>query len=130
VQSSFLGRNLTLPCRQRVCALDYQCGPSLRVETDRSVGLEKGPTALCRRRLAADGRAAIRNGVRHGASVSQEPVGGHELHFGGVPAAIVRRVDMFESLEDVDKKSTGRTMKIIWIVIAVAAVVLTVVSFM
>jgi len=37
---------------------------------------------------------------------------------------------MFESLEDVDKKSTGRTMKIIWIVIAVAAVVLTVVSFM
>lgn len=37
---------------------------------------------------------------------------------------------MFESLEDVDKKSTGRSMKIIWIVIAVAAVVLAVVSFM
>jgi flagellar basal body-associated protein FliL len=37
---------------------------------------------------------------------------------------------MFESLEDVDKKSTGRTMKIIWIVIAVAVVILTVVSFM
>ena len=60
----------------------------------------------------------------------RNPYGGHELHFGGVPAAIVRRVDMFESLEDVDKKSSGRTMKIIWIVIAVAAVVLTLVSFM
>lgn len=93
------------------------------------MGLKKGPTASCRRRLAADGRAAIRKIVRYGASVSQERVGGHELHFGGLPPAIVRRVDMFENLEDVDKKSTGRTMKIIWIVIGVAAVVLTVVSF-
>jgi hypothetical protein len=57
------------------------------------------------------------------------PWGSHELHFGD-PAAIVRRIDMFENLEEVDKKSSGRTMKIIWIVIAVAAVVLTVVSFM
>jgi hypothetical protein len=100
------------------------------VETDWSVGLEKGPPASCRRRLAADGRAAIRNVGRYGASVSQEPAGGHELHFGGVPAAIARRVDMFETLEDVDKKSSGRTMKVIWIVVAVAAVVLAVVSFM
>ena len=99
------------------------------METNWSVGLKKGPTVPCRRRLAADGRAAIRNVVRYGASVSQEPVGGHELRF-GVQTAIVRRVDMFESLEDVDKKSTGRTMKIIWIVIAVAVVILTVVSFM
>jgi flagellar basal body-associated protein FliL len=36
---------------------------------------------------------------------------------------------MFETLQDVDKKSSGRTMKIIWIVIAVAAVILVIVSF-
>lgn len=58
----------------------------------------------------------------------RNPWGSHELHF-GVPAAIVRRIDMFETLQDVDKKSSGRTMKIIWIVIAVAAVILVIVSF-
>ena len=94
------------------------------------MGLEKGPPASCRRRLAADGRAAIRKVVRYGASVSQEPAGGHRLRFGGIPAADVRRDNMFETLKDVDKQSSGRSMKIIWIVIAVAAVVLTVVSFM
>ncbi len=36
---------------------------------------------------------------------------------------------MFETLKDVDKQSSGRSMKIIWIVIAVAAVVLLVISF-
>jgi hypothetical protein len=56
------------------------------------------------------------------------PWGSHELHI-GVPAVMVRRTDMFETLEDVDKKSSGRTMKIIWIVIAIAAVILVIVSF-
>jgi len=37
---------------------------------------------------------------------------------------------MFEPLKDAEKKGSGRTMKIIWIVLAVAAVVLAVVSFM
>jgi hypothetical protein len=60
----------------------------------------------------------------------ENPRGGHRPRFGGVPAADVRRVEMFESLKDVDKKSSGRTMQIIWIVIAVAAVVLIVISFM
>jgi hypothetical protein len=36
---------------------------------------------------------------------------------------------MFENLGDVEKKGSGRTMKIIWIVIAVAAVILAIVSF-
>jgi len=36
---------------------------------------------------------------------------------------------MFERLEDVEKKGSGRTMKIIWIVIAVVAVILAIVSF-
>jgi hypothetical protein len=36
---------------------------------------------------------------------------------------------MFEPLGDTEKKTTGRTMKIIWIVIAVAGVVLAVISF-
>lgn len=36
---------------------------------------------------------------------------------------------MFELLADTEKKTTGRTMKIIWIVIAVAAVILVVSSF-
>jgi hypothetical protein len=48
---------------------------------------------------------------------------------GDVPAAIARRADMFENLGDVEKKGSGRTMKIIWIVIAVAAVILAIVSF-
>jgi flagellar basal body-associated protein FliL len=37
---------------------------------------------------------------------------------------------MFEPLEDTEKKSAGRSMKIIWIVIGVVAVVLAIVSFM
>ena len=36
---------------------------------------------------------------------------------------------MFEPLADTEKKTTGPTMKIIWIVIAVAAVILVVISF-
>ena len=36
---------------------------------------------------------------------------------------------MFESLSDKEKKSSGRTMKIIWIVIVIAAVILAIVSF-
>jgi hypothetical protein len=36
---------------------------------------------------------------------------------------------MFENLEDVEKKGSGRTMRIIWIVLAVAAVILAIVSF-
>jgi len=36
---------------------------------------------------------------------------------------------MFEPLSDLEKKSSGRTMKIIWIVIAVAVVILAIVSF-
>ena len=36
---------------------------------------------------------------------------------------------MFEPLSDTEKKSSGRTMKIIWIVIAVVAVILAIVSF-
>jgi hypothetical protein len=41
-------------------------------------------------------------------------------------AATTRRVDMFENAE---KNGSGRTMKIIWIVLAVAAVILAIVSF-
>jgi len=37
---------------------------------------------------------------------------------------------MFENLGDVEKKGSGHAMKIIWIVLAVAAVILAVVSFM
>ena len=37
---------------------------------------------------------------------------------------------MFEGLGDSEKKGSGHTMKIIWIVLAVAAVILAVVSFM
>jgi hypothetical protein len=62
--------------------------------------------------------------------MSQEPVGGVWSSSGGVPAAIARRANMFEPLKDAEKKGSGRTMKIIWIVLAVAAVVLAVVSFM
>jgi hypothetical protein len=36
---------------------------------------------------------------------------------------------MFEPLADTEKKGTGRTMKIIWIVMAVAGVVLAAFSF-
>lgn len=36
---------------------------------------------------------------------------------------------MFEPLGDTEKKTSGRTMRIIWIVIAVVAVILTVISF-
>jgi flagellar basal body-associated protein FliL len=36
---------------------------------------------------------------------------------------------MFENLGDVEKKGSGRAMKIIWIVIAVVAVILAIVSF-
>jgi len=37
---------------------------------------------------------------------------------------------MFEPLADTEKKTaTGRSMKIIWIVLAVAAVILAVISF-
>jgi hypothetical protein len=36
---------------------------------------------------------------------------------------------MFEPLGDAEKKTTGRTMRIIWIVIAVVAVILAVISF-
>jgi len=36
---------------------------------------------------------------------------------------------MFEPLGDTEKKTTGRSMKIIWIVIAVVAVILAVISF-
>lgn len=36
---------------------------------------------------------------------------------------------MFEPLGDTEKKTTGRTMRIIWIVIAVVAVALVVISF-
>ena len=36
---------------------------------------------------------------------------------------------MFDSLTDSEKKGSGRTMKIIWIVIVIVAVILAVVSF-
>jgi len=36
---------------------------------------------------------------------------------------------MFESLSKTEKKGSGRTMKIIWIVIVVVAVILAIVSF-
>jgi flagellar basal body-associated protein FliL len=36
---------------------------------------------------------------------------------------------MFERLEDSEKQGSGRTMKIIWIVIAVAAVIFAIISF-
>jgi len=36
---------------------------------------------------------------------------------------------MFERLEDAEKKGSGRTMKIIWIVIAIAAVIFAIISF-
>lgn len=36
---------------------------------------------------------------------------------------------MFEPLGGTEKKATGSTMKIVWIVIAVAAVILAVISF-
>ena len=36
---------------------------------------------------------------------------------------------MFEPLGDTEKKTTSRTMRIIWIVIAVVAVLLVVISF-
>jgi hypothetical protein len=49
---------------------------------------------------------------------------------GRFPAAIARRARMFEPLGDTEKKSiTGRSMKIIWIVLAVVAVILVVISF-
>jgi flagellar basal body-associated protein FliL len=43
--------------------------------------------------------------------------------------SIARRADMFESMEDAGKKGSGRTMKIIWILLAVVAVILAIVSF-
>lgn len=36
---------------------------------------------------------------------------------------------MFEPLSGLEKKSSGRTMKIIWIVIVIVAVILAIVSF-
>ena len=36
---------------------------------------------------------------------------------------------MFEPLGDTEKKTSGRTMRIIWIVIAVVVVILAVISF-
>jgi len=36
---------------------------------------------------------------------------------------------MFEPLSDLDKKSSSRTMKIIWIIIVIVAVILAIVSF-
>jgi len=45
----------------------------------------------------------------------------------GPPSGLIaRRADMFENAE---KNGRGRTMKIIWIVLAVAAVILAIVSF-
>ena len=87
------------------------------------MGLEKGPSASCRRRTTSDGRAAIRLIAGH-AVRSQS-----RNRTGTFPAAIVRRAGMFEPLGDEEKNTTNRTMRIIWIVIAVVAVILAVISF-
>jgi hypothetical protein len=42
---------------------------------------------------------------------------------------VARRVDMFEPLADVEKKSSGKTMRVIGIVMAALALILLVVSF-
>jgi hypothetical protein len=47
----------------------------------------------------------------------------------GNRAAITPRAHMFEPLSGLEKKSSGRTMKIIWIVIVIVAVILAIVSF-
>lgn len=60
---------------------------------------------------------------QRGRTAEPEP---HGEHF---PAATDRRPCMFEPLGDAEKKTTGRTMRIIWIVIAVVAVILAVISF-
>jgi hypothetical protein len=76
--------------------------------------------------LAADGRAAIRvigdGAVAPRCRTRREGIS-------PLRAAIVRRNDMFERLEDAEKKGSGRTMKIIWIVIAIAAVIFAIISF-
>jgi hypothetical protein len=51
------------------------------------------------------------------------------LIFGGVLVALPRRVDMFEPLADVEKRTSGRTMRVIGIVMAVLALILLVISF-
>ncbi len=48
---------------------------------------------------------------------------------GRAQAAVLRRVDMFEPLADTEKKSSGRTMKVIGVVIVVAAIALAIISF-
>jgi hypothetical protein len=49
--------------------------------------------------------------------------------FAGLVTAAPRRVDMFEPLADVEKKSSGKTMRVIGIVMAALALILLVVSF-
>ena len=60
-----------------------------------------------------------------GAGAVREP----RTHIRRFPGVEQPEGEMFEPLADTEKKSTGRSMKVIWIVIVVAAVILAVISF-
>ena len=79
----------------------------------RVVGPPSGRTQSTRHRRGAGSRRVVHAEIRR------------------PPAAGVRRVDMFEPLGEtpIEKQTSGRTMKIIGIAMAVIAVVLAVVSF-
>jgi hypothetical protein len=90
----------------------------------------KGPVASCRWRIDAGGRAAIRSIAEDvGRARCRRPLENRGLICGGLVAALLRRADMFEPLADVEKKSSGKTMRVIGIVMAVLALILLVVSF-
>lgn len=97
--------------------------PRLAVVGGRGCQHHKGPSASCRRRTTSDGRAAIR--LIAGNVVTPR----RRNRTGSVPSGDCPEGMMFEPLGDTEKKTSGRTMRIIWIVIAVVAVILTVISF-
>ena len=94
------------------------------------LGLYKGPSASGRRRTTSDGRAAIR--LIAGATALAAKPGPQrvpQIQLWRFLGGDCSGVHMFEPLGDTEKKTGGRTMKIIWIVLAVAAVILAVISF-
>ena len=94
-------------------------GTRHRPEMDRGVGFPKGSVGIVppEDNLGWSGRHPNRSWATRNAPRCRNQ------------AATIRRAHMFDSLTDSEKKGSGRTMKIIWIVIVIVAVILAVVSF-